>query len=149
MIEKYMEKRKEPVKSVSVNRELFSLKHAFRKAEDWKYVTMSPAREVKPLKSDGCVRDLFLTREQYGTLLAAAEIYDSTSRSGWNLRNEPFSDTWALSVIGTECGLRVGEILSLEHSDVNLGSKMLRIRNKPVIAFVVKNHAERPIPLTE
>ncbi len=68
-IEEFMAQRKESVKAVSVNKELFSIKHAFKKAEEWKYVLTSPARIVKALKSDGQIRVELLTKEQYEHLL--------------------------------------------------------------------------------
>ncbi len=56
---------------------------------------------------------------------------------------------WAFSVIANETGQRVGEILNLEFKDIHWHQKLLCVRNKPDIGFVVKNHQERSLPLTD
>jgi integrase len=143
-----MEERKKTIKAVSVNKELFSLKHAFKKAEEWKHVLTSAARVVKVLKNDGVIKDEFLSRQEYERLLQAAKCFDDLPLLNWRLQNEPFRDLWAFSVIATETGQRVGEVLNLEFADINFEHGYLRVTNKPP-RFEVKNHQNRIIPLTD
>jgi integrase len=50
--------------------------------------------------------------------------------------------------VAVNTGLRRAELLSLEFTDTDFESRVLRIRNKPKLGFHVKNYQERYIPLT-
>ena len=129
------------IRSVSVNKELSSIKAMFRFAEERGYVADSPARRVKLLQSDSIVHDRFLASYEYQLLLSKAQ----EKRDG--LRSTLFNDRREWIMLACNTGLRPGEQRFLEFGDINLEHGFLRIQSKPQIGFQVKNYQHRYIPL--
>jgi integrase len=134
---------RDSVKASTVNRELACLKAMFRKAEEWGYVAVSPARRVKPLPKDDLHKERFLSVEEYPILLGAAE---GVARE---LRSDQFQALPEFIAVACHTGLRKQELLNMEFSDIDFGRRVLRVRNKPRISFRIKNYQERHIPLSD
>jgi integrase len=144
-IERYAENRRQSVKGTTTNKELACIRHMFRKAEEWNYVTASPARKVKDLRDDGIVHERFLDPAEYKRLVAIAAEHNSLVV---NAPIEMFTELDKFIIIGCHTGLRLSELLNLEFADVDFIRRILRVRNKPQLGFHVKNYQERHIPLS-
>jgi integrase len=144
-IERYAENRRQSVKGTTTNKELACIRHMFRKAEEWSYVVSNPARKVKDLRDDGIVHERFLDPAEYQRLVAVAVEHNSLVV---NVPIEMFTELDKFIVVGCHTGLRLSELLNLEFPDIDFVRRILRVRNKPMLGFHVKNYQERHIPLS-
>jgi integrase len=132
------------VKTVTVNRELASIRHLFRKFKEWDWITVNPAGKVKDLPDDGEIHEEFLSSQEYELRISQADIKNSKP---WIPPNEPFENPKELIMLDCNTGLRISELLFLEFSDIDLERRILRVQNKTHLHFHVKNYQERHIPL--
>jgi len=129
VIEGYVVARRAAVAPATVNRELATLRRMLRLAQEWKEIQRVP--RIRLLSGER-IRDFVLSRQQESIYLAACP--------------QPLHD---LSVLMLETGLRIGEALHLEWSDVTLqplnGARFgfIRIREGK------SKNAKRIIPLTD
>jgi len=129
LIEAYIVARRACVGPATVNRELATLRRMLRLAQEWKEIQRVP--RIRLLSGER-IRDFVLSRQQESVYLAACP--------------QPLLD---LSVLMLETGLRIGEALHLEWSDVTLqplnGARFgfIRIREGK------SKNAKRIIPLTD
>jgi integrase len=129
VIEGYVVARRASVGPATVNRELATLRRMLRLAHEWREIQRVP--RIRLLTGER-TRDFVLSRKQEEIYLAACP--------------QPLHD---LAVLMLETGLRIGEALSLEWSDVILepirGSRFgfLRVREGK------SKNARRVIPLTD
>jgi len=129
VIEGYVVARRAAVAPATVNRELATLRRMLRLAQEWKEIQRVP--RIRLLSGER-IRDFVLSRQQESIYLAACL--------------QPLHD---LSVLMLETGLRIGEALHLEWSDVTLqplnGARFgfIRIREGK------SKNAKRIIPLTD
>jgi len=128
MIEKYVQDRRTRVAPATVNRQLATLRRALRLAQEWRVIDRVPRIRVLAGERN---RDFVMTHEQQRLYLAVAP--------------QPLHD---VAVLLLDTGMRVGEALSLEWSDVHLepvGSAKygyLRVREGK------SRHAKRNLSLT-
>ena len=111
LIEKHKQKRAAEDAKIAANREITCLKSLYNRCIDWKrYEGENPARRVKRFEeSEGKVR--FLTEEEEGRLLAAAE--------------EPLR---TIILVGIYTGLRIlAEALTLRWENIDLQNKILTV----------------------
>ena len=122
MVEAYKAERLTWVSPATVNRELATLRHMFRKAVEWDYLTESPMASVSGLKEPpGRVR-----------YLAAPEIVRLLSQCAAHIR--------PIVIAALNTGMRKGEILRLRWRDVDLESRRIVVVN-------AKNNETRMIPV--
>jgi integrase len=128
-IEEYVVARRATVGPATVNRELATLRRMLRLAQEWKEIERVP--RIRLLSGER-VRDFVLSRKQ-------EEIYLADCR-------QPLQD---IAVLMLETGLRIGEAINLEWTDVVLepinGARFgfLRVREGK------SKNARRVIPLTD
>jgi integrase len=134
LIEQYKEKRKKTVRiskvrkietkpaNATINRELALLKHLFSLAIKWDYVDSNPVKGVKFLKEN--MKERILTPDEIQALLEEAND---------NLR--------PIIMTALCTGMRMGEILSLKWSNVNLRAGFLQVEHS-------KNGKMRKIPIS-
>jgi len=129
MIEDYKAERKNRVNPATVNRELACLKNMFTKAVEWGYLKANPAKGVKLLKEKPKT-PRYLTKEEVCSLLEACppRIY-------------------ALVATAVNTGMRRGELLNLEWTDVDLNKRTITVRNKE--EWHTKNYESRTIPVND
>jgi integrase len=108
--------------NATINRELALLKHLFSLAMKWDYVDSNPVKGVKFLKEE--MKERILTPDEIQTLLKEANA---------NLR--------PIIMTALCTGMRLGEILSLKWSDVNLRSGFIQVEHS-------KNGKMRKIPMS-
>ncbi len=142
-IEAYANQRCDEVRGVTVNRELSCLRSFFRWCKARGYVLVNPAAQIEFMDDEVQVVRRFLSLEEYDFLMGVARNL---------LENDPyfhvgnhFSDLPEFLEFGCHTGLRLGELLHLEYSDIVNG--ILLVRPKPQFHFRIKNHQERQIPL--
>ncbi len=125
LIEKYQAEARKDVKPATVNRRISCLKHMFRKACEWGWVNEDVLKRVSAIK---------LLKEPPGRLryLSEEEIQDLIDVCAPHLRPIVF--------VATHTGMRLGEILGLKWSQVDL-------RNGFVLLDITKNGERREIPI--
>jgi len=123
-MEDYKAARLALVKPSTINRELSLIKHALHLAVEWGYVSVSPAAKVKKLR-EPAGRATFLTETEAEKLLAACS-----------------DDIRPVVVTALHTGMRRGEILALDWSNVDLDRRQIRIIDS-------KNHESRVVPINE
>ena len=128
-IEEYVVARRATVGPATVNRELATLRRMLRLAHEWKEIQRVP--RIRLLSGER-IRDFVLSRKQ-------EEIYLAACR-------QPLQD---IAVLMLETGLRIGETINLEWTDIILepvnGARFgfLRVREGK------SKNARRVIPLTD
>ncbi|MCX6152230.1 MAG: tyrosine-type recombinase/integrase [Ignavibacteriales bacterium] len=107
-----------------------TLKAAFNNAECWGYIEYNPFKKFKPPKAK---RNLptFLTEDEFNLFISFVD-------------NPLLKDFYTLLFY---TGLRCGEAINLQLSDIDLTNRILHIRNKE--NFSTKSRKERIIPLNE
>jgi integrase len=113
--ERYKAARSRDVKPATVNREVAVAKHMLTKAAEWKMIPDNPFREVRSLSVPKSVERV-LGREEETKLLAACGLVRT-----YFLR--------PVIVVALGTGMRRGELLSLEWSQVDLANRTIRIVN--------------------
>jgi integrase len=116
-------------KSYTVNFELTTIKTMFILAVKWKYLEASPAEGVKQLKAEDSKPRRFLTDSEIERLLKACD---------------PEYYPVFFTLVNT--GMRKGEILNLEWSDLDFKRRIIKIRRK---AFWIPKTGEREIPMSD
>ena len=106
------------------NRHLAMLASMFNKGIQWGLVAENPARGIKPLRENGA-RLRFLDQDEIRRLLAAASD-----------RFRP------ILTMALHTGMRRGEIMKLEWSEVDLRNRILRVRES-------KSGKQRTIPIDD
>jgi integrase len=119
-------RRKRPLSPASVNRELATLRRLLRMAHDWKHIDRVP--RIKLLHGEK-TREFVLARTLEAKYLGALR--------------EPLRSVATLLL---DTGLRIGEVLKPDWTDVNLRDDpgYLRVRGPHS-----KNHKPRTVPLTQ
>ena len=114
-VREYIAMRKaEGVKGATVNREIGLLSSAMNRARnEWDWDIHNTAQRMRESEGEG--RKVFLTREQFDTLLSAAR---SQKRAPY------LADLITVAVM---TGCRRGELLGLEWSQVDLKANVLRL----------------------
>jgi len=124
MIEAYKAERLTRVSPATVNRELATLRHMFRKAVEWGYVKASPVVGVGGLKEPpGRVR--YLRLEEIERLLFQCATHIRP-----------------IVIAALNTGMRKGEILGLRWRDVDLADRRIVVVNS-------KNNETRMIPVNQ
>ena len=134
MLEKFRAARiADGVSPATVNKCLRTLQSALERAVQRGYLTGNPFKEP------GVRKSLFLREpEPVPTVLEPAEFAEV-------LKACPNDDWRAVCIIGYYAGLRIGEILSLEWTDLDLDRRMLHVRNKA--DHRTKSGKNRTVPL--
>jgi len=123
-VEGYKAKRLVRVSPATVNRELATLRHMYRKAVEWEYVKASPMANVRQFKEPpGRVR--YLTTDEIKRLLCQCAAHIRP-----------------IMVMALNTGMRKGEILKLRWRDVDL-------ENRRIIVVNSKNNETRMIPINQ
>lgn len=112
-----------------INRLIYALKAAMRKAEEWKYVQPQAWSKVKPLKTT-------LARIKFFTIEQLSEILGTLT---WDYRTSAF--------LGGRAGLRLGEQLHLSVEDIDFKLHRLSVTAKQ--GWQPKDYETRFIPMPE
>jgi integrase len=155
------ERLRSGLKPTTVNRELAALRSALTKAVEWEFVAEHPLRKVKQAKVDEDHRVRFLSEAEEAGLRSALEARDTAAfdararHSAWRIerghapvplfQKDEFADhIRPMILISINTGLRRGELFKLKRSDINLPSRMLKVR-----AAAAKSGKSRFVPLNE
>ena len=123
LIEEYKQLRLKTVKAPSINREISVLKHSFSQAIKWGLTEVNPTKGISMLRETPRTRYLSFQEEE--TLLKEAP-------------------SWLGEIIlfALHSGMRMGEILNLTWSDIDLTQKTILVRQS-------KNNTPRSIPMNK
>ena len=123
-LEEYKSIRIADVSPATVNREVTCIKHMFNKAVEWQYLKHNPLLSVKRFKEPpGRLR--YLTANEINSLL-----------------NVCTNHLKPIVIMALNTGMRKGEILNLQWSDVNLNDRVITIKRS-------KNNEIRTIPMND
>ena len=161
LVEKQRTKRRKDgkVKAATLNKDLAALRSALSHAVAWKKLKENPLQSVKALKEEGGAKVRYLEPEEERELLAALDAREKDMREARKSGNEwrrdrhreelkdldslPFVDHLKpMVLLSMHTGIRRGELLSLEWSDVDLDKAMLTVRGS-----IAKTSKSRHIPL--
>lgn len=107
-----------------------TLRSAFERARLWNYLEVNPFNKVEKPKTPELI-PLFFTKRDFNLLLTT--IVENELRE--------------LVIIAAYTGLRLGELLALEWSDVDFKKRLLQVRNKQT--FKTKSGKNRVLPMAE
>jgi len=114
--------RKQNVSNATVNREVFLLKHMFKKAVEWGYLKISPLRNVKMLKEPpGRIR--YVKHDEWPRLIQECSP---------ELRN--------IVIFARHTGWRRGEIFNLQWTDIDWDTGLVTVKER-------KNNTNMIIPV--
>ena len=112
LIERWKTEQLRRVKAITVNRKLRHLKAAFSKALEWDFVQLSPFRRVKPIRID----------EATPVVLSQGDVEILFQ----HLREDAKTPVW----IALYTGMRLGEIVNLYWTDIDLDRRLIHIVNR-------------------
>lgn len=128
-VEQYRAKRRAQGRSVAtINRELEVLKRFMSVAVDWDLIPFNPVAKVRKGKGERR-RELYLTRPQVASLLAAARL-------------SPQPGLATLVTLAVHTGARQGELMALRWADVNF-------EHRTVSFPMTKSGKPRVVPLNK
>lgn len=116
--------RKKNVSNATVNREIFILKHMFKKAVEWGYLKINPVQNVKKLKEPPG-RKRYVKPDEWPRLIQECSP---------ELRN--------IVIFARHTGLRRGEIFNLQWTDIDWENRLITIGER-------KNNTSIIIPVKE
>ena len=129
-IELFLAKKREEASVWTARKYYLALAAAFETAKRWGHVTSNPFRDVaKPKPPE--VQPVFFTVEGFRSLLGVIHDID-------------FADLVVTAVL---TGMRLGELLSLEWSAVDLTARLISIRN--TTTFTTKSKRGRVMPIND
>jgi integrase len=124
MIETYVTRRAPLRKPATVNHEVATLRHMFRKAQEWGKALENPVKHLRRLRANNR-RLRYLSTEEITRLLTVA---DATLRP--------------IVIAALHTGLRRGELFALTWQDVDFKAGVIRV-------IYTKNGERRELPMTE
>lgn len=116
-------------KSYTINFELMTLKTVFNLAVKWNYLSVNPASGIKKLKTEDSKRRRFLDEKECRLLLSNS--------------SEEFYPVFFTFL---HTGMRRGELVNLEWTDLNFRKREINIQIKP---FWKPKTRERTIPMSK
>ncbi len=148
------------VSATTINRRLGALKSALNRAVEWRALSVNPISVVRPLKIDSKATVRYLTPDEETMLrkaLAKRDAAGSEARmrgNAWRVERgypplpdvkEAYIDHLTPAVLlSINTGVRRGELLGLERSDIDLSRAILTIRGSGA-----KSGQTRHIPLNQ
>jgi integrase len=129
-IEEFLRAKQASVSAATVRTYFTHLSAAFEKARQWHNVAANPFKEaMKPRVAETV--PVFLTEEEFGRLLA--NVIDGELRDAF--------------IVAALTGLRLGELLSLQWSDIDFPGKTILVQSKAF--FKTKSRHVRRIAITD
>jgi integrase len=116
--------RKPTVSKATVNREIVMLKHMFKKAVQWGYLSETPFSNLE-LQKEPAPRTRYVTADEWPRLLSACT-----------------AEMRSVVVFARFTGMREGEIFDLKWSDIDWQQESITVTK-------CKNNTPRTIPLTK
>lgn len=129
-IEGFLALKKAEASEWTARKYYIHLASAFETAVRWSYLTLNPFRKVQKPKTKE-MQPLYFTLKEFQAFLSVIE--DEQDKN--------------ISLVGIYTGMRLGEILNLQWSDVDFGGKVVHVRNS--VAFTTKNRKNRTIPISD
>lgn len=126
LIERYKQERRDRVSAATLNRELVVLSSMLSRAIEWGHLREHPMKggRVKKLREQS-PKERILSYEEELKLLQSCQ--------GWFR---------GFVITALDTGMRLSEILNLQREDINLGQRVMTVRN-------TKSGKDRKIPLTQ
>lgn len=129
-IESFLSQKKLEASEWTARKYFISLSSAFERARLWNYLEVNTFRKVEKPKTPELI-PLFLSKQDFNLLLTA--IVENEFRE--------------LVTVAAYTGLRLGELLSLEWSNIDFKKRVLQVRNKET--FKTKSGRNRVLPMCE
>ena len=116
LLEEYKIYKRQQVKSWTINNHLKGLKTLFNKALEWGYVHNNPAKIVDYIEISDAKSIRYLSEEEYKKFMEVSK--------------EGFKEYYPIFYTFIHTGMRKGEILSLDWSDIDFKKSIIYIRSK-------------------
>jgi integrase len=127
-IERFLSTKKAEASSWTARKYYIALASAFEKAVQWNYLAENPFRKVPKPKTPELI-PAFFTENDFRLLLSFVEDRDCRE----------------LYITALLTGMRLGELLALRWSDVDLAGRLILVRNSDT--FTTKTRKNRTIPM--
>ncbi|MGH2568201.1 MAG: tyrosine-type recombinase/integrase [Bacteroidota bacterium] len=129
-IERFLSTKKAEASSWTARKYYIALRSAFEKAVQWNYLTENPFRKVPKPKTPE-ILPAFFTENEFRLFLSTVEDRDFRE----------------LCITALLTGVRLGELLALLWSDVDLTRRLILVRNSD--SFTTKTGKNRTIPMND
>ncbi|MBW1784961.1 MAG: site-specific integrase, partial [Deltaproteobacteria bacterium] len=116
MLEEYKTCRRKSVKCWTVNNDVKELKSIFNKAIEWGYLYANPAKNVGYLEISDAKPIRYLSEEEYKRFMEICK--------------KEYKEYFPIFYTFIHTGMRKGEILSLDWSDIDFRRSIITIRSK-------------------
>ncbi|MBI4565643.1 MAG: site-specific integrase [Planctomycetes bacterium] len=128
LVEKFKAARAKEVKPATVNRDLMSLKRLYNLILKGKILPEAHIIATLPIRigflRENNARLRYLTDKEYAELLVACDRIDLKRRASSTVRAVPLKE---IVITAVHTGMRLGEILNLKWSDVDLQGRVITI----------------------
>lgn len=118
---------------VSVKNNITVISAMFNRAVKLKIITHNPVHNAIPIRGIERNKQRYLTKEEIASVSVAVmgtEVEDLVN-------------------VALRTGMRRGELIHLEYSDIDLSNGLIYVRNKASVGFRTKSRKERTIPIHE
>ena len=129
-IESFLAQKKAEASEWTARKYYIALASAFEAAKRWNFIASNPFRKVQKPKTREVV-PCFLSKDEMRKLLSVVEA----------------SKLREASLVAVFTGMRLGELINLQWSDVDFVSKVIHVRNSET--FTTKNKKNRSVPMNE
>jgi integrase len=129
-VERFLSVKKSESSDVTARTYLVTLASAFQTAVRWKYIQTNPFHQVEKPKLPEKT-PVYLSKDEF------RQLFSSIAEE----------DLRILFLVAVSTGIRLGEILNLEWSDIDFSKKVIHVRNRG--EFTTKSKRNRIIPMTE
>lgn len=116
LLEEYKIWRRKTVKAWTLNNDIKELKSIFNKAIEWGYLYNNPAKNLGYIEIDDAKPIRYLSQEEY--------------KKFFEICKQAFSEYYPIFYTFIHTGMRRGEILALDWSDIDFKQSMIYIRSK-------------------
>jgi len=126
-IDVYKIERSKKVKSTTVNIEIRGIRAFFNRLKRWEIITKNPCDGISQIRTESI--PVFIKKEELPILI------------------DGIKDNWLRDIVvfAIMTGMRLGELLNLNWSDVNFGANTILVRDSDV--YRVKGGKSRIVPL--
>ncbi len=159
ILEKWRSNRlKSGIRPATVNRDITAIKAALSKAVEWRFIPVHPLADLKPSKVDNAGKVRFLSDDEECRLMQALDEREEGKRTERDTANQwrqargyelkpsltggHIDHLKPLVILALNTGMRRGELLTLEWSDIDLTRALVTVNGD-----TAKSGKTRHIPL--
>lgn len=116
VLEEYKIWRRKSVKTWTLNNDIKEIKSIFNKAIEWRYIYINPAKNMNYIEITDAKPVRYLSQDEY--------------RKFFEVCSQDFAEYYPIFYTFVHTGMRRGEILALDWSDIDFKQSIIHIRSK-------------------